>query len=258
MRPSVRRRPAAEPGNDDLSFLRRLLEKFAQLLVLNGFSPRTLSRVFEQVCSRLEEPRHVRDPRRPAFTAELAHVLSYWYTDPLCVDGRGHPRPLSAKGRGLSIATLVRRVSPSLDPSSAIATLIRHRALKRRGNLYVPTNRRVLFDPRDASAPARVLLPLEGLLDTLRKNWTNGVRRADTLEATAVNPAFPVRSLPALKKHLLARGLTFLNEVDSTMRRGEERAGKTEPRTRVGVFLFAFEDSPARRRRSVRRRSKRR
>ena len=241
-----RRQPAAEPGQDDLPFLRRLLEKFARLLVLNGFSPRALSRVFADVCSRLDEPKHTRDPERPVFTAELAHVLSYWYTDPMCVDARGQPRPLPARGTGLSVATLVRRASPALDPSAAIATLVRHRALKRRGRLYAPTNRRVMFDPRDAAAPARGLLPLEGLLDTLHRNWTAGGRRADTMEATAINPAFPVRLLPALKKLLLGRGLAFLNEVDSTMRRNESRATPAEPRSRVGVSVFLFEDSKAR------------
>ena len=248
MSTTPRRQSAADSGSDDLPFLRRLLEKFARLLVLNGFSPKTLAKVFADVCSGLDEPKHGRDPRRPAFTAELAHVLSYWYTDPLCVDGRGQPRSLPAKGRGLSIATLVRRASPGLDPKSAIATLVRHGALKRHGSLYIPTNRRVMFDPRDASAPARGLLPLEGLLDTLSHNWKHGVRRADTLEATAINPAFPVRSLPALKKHLLGRGLAFLHEVDSTMRRGEARAKASERRSRVGVSLFLFGGSPTPRR----------
>jgi len=236
--------PGAEPAGDDLPFLRRLLEKFARLLVLNGFSPKTLSRVFADVCSRLDEPKHTRDPKRPVFTAELAHVLSYWYTDPMCVDARGEPRPLPARGKGLSVATLVRRASPGLDPSAAIATLVRHRALRRRGTLYVPTNRRVMFDPRDAAAPARGLLPLEGLLGTLHRNWTAGGKRADTMEATAINPAFPVRLLPALKKLLLGRGLAFLHEVDSTMRRGEARATATERRSRVGVSVFLFEDAP--------------
>ena len=244
MSTAPRRQSAAESGSDDLPFLRRLLEKFARLLVLNGFSPKTLARVFADVCSRLDEPKHTRDPERPVFTAELAHVLSYWYTDPMCVDARGEPRPLPARGSGLSIATLVRRASPGLDPSAAIATLVRHRALKRRGTLYVPTNRRVMFDPRDAAAPARGLLPLEGLLDTLQRNWTAGGKHADTMEATAINPAFPVRLLPALKKHLLGRGLAFLHEVDSTMRRGEARATDAEPRSRVGVSVFLFEDTP--------------
>lgn len=245
---NAKSRPAAaESGTDDLPFLRRLLEKFARLLVLNGFSPKTLSRTFADVCNHLEEPKHARDPRRPVFTAELAHVLSYWYTDPMCVDARGEPRPLPARGKGLSVASLVRRASPGLDPSAAIATLVRHRALRRRGTLYVPTNRRVLFDPRDAAAPARGLLPLEGLLDTLHRNWTAGGKRADTMEATAINLAFPTRLLPALKKHLLARGLAFLHEFDSTMRRGELRGTDVEPRSRVGVSVFLFEDAPARR-----------
>jgi hypothetical protein len=236
-------RSVSDRPTDDLPFIRRILEKFARVLVLNGFSPRTLARVFADVCSHLDEPKHPRDPTRPAFTANLGHILSYWYTDPLCLDGRGRPRPLPASGRGLSVTELVRRTSPRLDPDEAIATLVKHRALKRRGALYVPSNRRILFDPRDAAAPARGLLPLEGLLDTLHRNWAYPGKRPDTLESTAINPAFPVRAVRALKKQVMDRGLAFLHEIDSTMRRSETRASASERRTRIGVSLFLFEDA---------------
>ena len=258
---STRRRhrgPRAD-ADPDTPFLRRLFEKFARILVLNGFSPRTLARVFADVCRDLDEPKHPRDPARSAFTAELPHVLSYWYTDPLYLDSRGQPRPLPTKGPGLTLTGLVRRASPGLDPEAAIASLIRHRALRRRGGSYIPVHRRVVFDPRDATAPARGLLPLEGILDTLHRNWTQGGRRADTLEATAINPAFPVRAISALKRQLKDRGLAFLQEVDSTMRRSEERAKKAEPRVRIGVSLFLFEDAPEKRREpAAGRRTKRR
>ena len=235
---------------DDTVRVRRLMEKFARLLVLNGYSPKLLARDFSKICALLDEPRHPRDPDRPAFTAELVHVLSYWYTDPLCLDDQGHPRPLPASGPGLSVAALVRRANPRLDPSGAIATLLRHKALKRRGRLYVPTNRRVVFDPRDATAPARGWLPLEGLLDTLHGNWASGGRAGETLEATAINPAFPTSQLRALKRHLKERGLSFLTEVDSTMRRGEARATESEPRSTIGLSVFVFEDAPKRQARS--------
>jgi hypothetical protein len=236
--------PASDPSPDESRRLNRLMEKFARLLVLNGYSPRFLARNFSAVCATLDEPRHPREPRRPAFTIELGHILSYWYTDPLCVDARGQPRPLPAKGPGLSVADLVRRASPGLDPAVAIATLVQHKALKRRGRLYAPTKWRVVFDPRDAAAPARGFLPLEGLLDTLHRNWASGRRTAETLEATAINPAYPTKRLRALKKDLKDRGLTFLTEVDSTMRRGEARGTEREPRSRVGVSVFVFEEGP--------------
>lgn len=234
----------SDPSPDESRRLARLMEKFARLLVLNGYSPRLLARHFSAVCATLEEPRHPFEPRRPAFTIELGHILSFWYTDPLCVDARGQPRPLPAKGPGLSVADLVRRASQGLDPAVALATLLQHKALKRKGRLYVPTNRRLVFDPRDAAAPARGFLPLEGLLDTLHRNWASGRRSVETLEVTAINPAYPTKQLRALKKDLKERGLTFLTEVDSTMRRGEARGTEREPRSRVGVSVFVFEEDP--------------
>jgi len=250
--------PTSDPSSEEALRLNRLMEKFARVLVLNGYSPKYLAREFSAICARLSEPRHPREPHRPAFTAELGHVLSHWYTDPLCVDAAGRPRPLPANGRGLSVADLVRRANPRLDSEVAIATLLQHKALKRQGRLYVPTNRRVVFDPRDAAAPARGFLPLEGLLDTLHRNWASGRRAAETLEATAINPAYPTRQLRALKKHLKDRGLTFLTEVDSMMRRGEARATDSEPRSRIGVSLFVFEEGPEQpKRRPLRRRARR-
>ena len=234
--------PASDLSPDEALRLNRLMEKFARVIVLNGYSPKYLAREFAAICAKLNEPRHPREPRRPAFTAELGHVLSHWYTDPLCVDARGRPLPLPATGTGLSISDLVRRASASLDPAVVIATLVQHKALKRQGRLYVPTNRRVVFDPRDAAAPARGFLPLEGLLDTLHRNWASGRQTAESLEATAINPAFPTGQLPALRKHLKDRGLAFLTEVDSTMRRGEARAAAAEPRSRIGVSVFVFEE----------------
>jgi hypothetical protein len=235
-------RPTIDASPDEARRLRRLLDNFARLLVLNGYSPRHLARDFSAVCASLDEPRHPREPRRTAFTIEVGHVLSHWYTDPLCVDGRGKPRPLPAKGPGLSVSDLVRRASPGLDPGVAISTLVQHKALKRQGRLYVPTNRRIVFDPSDAAASARGLLPLEGLLSTLHRNWAGGRKAAETLEATAINPAYPRSQLRALKKQLKDRGLAFLTDVDSTMRRGEARGTDSEPRARVGVSVFVFEE----------------
>ncbi len=238
-------RTAAPPESEDAARLEALLGKFARLLVENGYPPKQLSEAFTSACSKLREPKHARDPSRPAFTADLVHVISYWYTDPLCVDGRGKPRPLPATGPGLSVADLVRRANRKLDPDVAIETLVKHQALKLRGTMYVPTDRKVMFDPKDAAAPARGLLPLEGLLDTLLRNWASGRKGAELFEATAINPAFPTKRVRALKKHLADRGLAFLNQADSSMRQDEARARPGDPRTRIGVSVFVFEETPA-------------
>ncbi len=246
MKRAVRKtRAAPTPESEDAARLEALLGKFALLMVENGYPPKQLSQAFAAACSKLREPKHARDPSRPAFTADLVHVISYWYTDPLYVDGRGKPRPLPAKGPGLSVADLVRRANRKLDPDVAIETLVKHRALKLRGTMYVPTDRKVMFDPKDAAAPARGLLPLEGLLDTLLRNWASGRKGAELFEATAINPAFPTKRVRALKKYLADRGLAFLNQADSSMRQDEARATEKELRTRIGVSVFVFEEAPA-------------
>jgi hypothetical protein len=60
------------------------------------------------------------------------------------------------------------------------------------------SNRRGVFDPRDAAAPARGFRPLEGLRDFIHRNWLGGRQTADTPETTAVNREFRTGPIPAL------------------------------------------------------------
>jgi hypothetical protein len=61
------------------------------------------------------------------------------------------------------------------------------------------------------------------------------------LERTAVNPHFPISELPHFHRRLKSRAADFLWAADDHMRRREARTA-TEPVTRVGVGVFAFED----------------
>ncbi|MBS1994658.1 MAG: hypothetical protein JSS86_00050 [Cyanobacteria bacterium SZAS LIN-2] len=230
---------------------REILERTLALLVGNGYSPASLKAMAAEICSGMPEPRTPKDPRRSTFTVELGHVLTHWYTDPMNLDARGNPRPLPARGPGPSIADLVRRASPSLDVKVAIDQLVKSGSLKRVGRRFLPTGRRVLFNPKDAVATARGLLPVLGYLDTFDFNLNRRGKQAPRFEVTAVNPSFPTEALEAFKARLMARGMEFLQEVDTQMRRAEERALPKTPRSQVGVGLFLFETggSSARRRR---------
>ena len=250
-------RKPRKPRGTELDQASEVLRLVGRLLVSNGYSPAELSRTFATICAALPHPRTPFDPARSVFTAELGHVLTYWYTDPLCLDSRGEPRPLPASGPGRSIADLVRRASPTLEPASAIKILMKSRSLKRRGKLFTPTGRKVIFDPKDAAAAARSLLPLIGFLETFDFNVNRRGKQPARFEATAINPAFPVKALEAFKTRLTRRGTEFLHELDTEMRRAEERGGDDTARARVGVGLFMFEEAPATGR-ALRRRESRR
>ena len=222
----------------------RLLRKLALLLVANGESPRDLADDFKAVCAGIPEPAHRSDPGSAAFATDLGHVLTCWYTDPVYLDGRGQPLPLPTRGFGPTIARLVRQVNPGLSVERVVAALLERRSLRHRKSLLVPTGRKVLFADRDQRAAARVVVPLEGLVDTLEYNLNREPDRPARFERSALNPSFPLSSVGALTRKVLARGTEFLHEVDSEMRRSEERARPSDPRTCVGVELFLFEIPP--------------
>lgn len=254
MRASPRRsKRSSEREAPDQAY--EVLEKTLALLVGNGYPPESLRAMAGEICARMPRPRTARDPTRAIFTAELGHILTHWYTDPTHLDAHGNPRALPARGSSPCIAELVRRASPSLDVDLAIRQLVKSRSLKRIGNRYVPTGRRVLFNPKDAVATARGLLPLLGFLDTFDFNLNRRGKLAPRFEVTAVNPALPVEAIEAFKARLGKRGMEFLHDIDSQMRRAELRASSSAARARVGVGLFYFEDpgsqSGTRRRRRI-------
>jgi hypothetical protein len=236
------RRPKAAARDDAHDQGLEVLQKTIALLVGNGYSPSALRTMAAEICSRMPEPKTPNDPRRAAFTAELGHVLTHWYTDPANLDARGEPRALPATGPGASVAKLVRRASPTLDLDVAIGQLLKSGSLRSKGKLYVPTGRRVLFNPKDAVATARGLLPLLGFLDTFDFNLNRRGKAAPRFEMTALNPSFPVAALEAFKARLMKHGMKFLQDIDNYMRRTEDHGKATDPRATVGVGLFLFED----------------
>ena len=234
-----RRRPR-KPA-EDLADLQRLADKFTRLLNATGHSPKTLVGVFAKSCAKLPAPRTLRKAMHVAGNVDFVHVLTHWYSDPEFLDPHGNPRPLPLRGTGASIAALVQRVSPKIDAKAATDTLVRARALQRQGNRYTPTGRKVILDPGDITATARSLLVLEGYIDTVNNNLNRRPEDLARLEATAINPRFPVAALDAFKSRLLRKGNEFLADVDTDMRRAEERAAHADRRAHIGVGVFLYE-----------------
>ena len=237
---TAKRRRPAKP-RQDLTGVQRLADKFTRLLQATGHSPEVLARVFAESCAKLPTPRGRRAATAVAVTLDVVHVLTHWYSDPRFLDPQGNPRPLPLRGAGASIADLVKRVNPNIDVKAATDMLLRARALKRRGSRYTPTGRKVILDPSDIAATARSLLVLEGYVDTVNGNLNRRPGDLARLEATAINPSFPVAALDAFKSRLVRKGNEFLADVDTDMRRAEERAAKSDPRANIGVGVFLYE-----------------
>jgi len=114
------------------------------------------------------------------------------------------------------------------------------RGLRRRGGRYLPTGRYLAYNAQRTLVLAHGLTTLLGMLRTVQGNGSRDPDRR-LLERAAMNPRFPVRALPAFHRRLKARAWEFLWNVDGDMRRREASA-RSEPTTRLGVGIFAFED----------------
>jgi hypothetical protein len=81
------------------------------------------------------------------------------------------------------------------------------------------------------------------MLRTLDRNMS-AASTDRLLEKTAINPSFPISALPAFHRKLRKWAAEFIWSIDTDMRRREVRhkRGRT---TRLGVGVFAFEDSNA-------------
>lgn len=223
-----------------VSYSRDFLERLARILVNSGHSPKRLARDFTQICRGLKEPGEPWESSRLNYIADLPHVIAHWHADAQYLDSRGAPSWLPLRSRGPSLTTLIRQVLPSADPADVVNSLMRLRGLHRRGQLYAPTGRYLAYNQQRTSALAHGLTALLGMLRTVEHNVSR--KRGQTvLERAAMNPNFPVRSLPSFHRRLKRLASDFLWAIDGTMRRREGRR-RTGPTTRLGVGVFAFEE----------------
>jgi hypothetical protein len=214
------------------------LSRVARILVLCGHSPKDLVRKLQAACRVLPEPTFGWDPERLHFIADLPHVISLWYSDPLYLAAKGEPAALPVSGRGATLASLIKRVLPHEDPRAVARALIEMRAIRAQGTRYLPNDKHVGF--RDETARLYSLSVLLRILGTIERNIT-GAKGTAITERHAIHPSFPVAALPGAHRQLKARAAEFLWGADNAMRRLERRY-RYGQRVRLGVEVFAFEE----------------
>jgi hypothetical protein len=217
-----------------------VLTRLARILTLSGHSPKKLLSELREICRALKEPSRRWDPSRLAFLADLPHVIALWHSDPQYSGTSGRPAALPLRARGASLTSLIERVLPEEDPNSVVRALLHLRGIRSRGVGYVPTGRHLSY--REESGRVYSLNALLRMLCTVERNIA-GKNGTAIFERSAVNPNFPVRALRTFHRRFKGRASNFLWDIDGDMRRYEEEISGG-PRTRLGVEIFAFEESP--------------
>jgi len=217
------------------------IERFVRVLARTGISAHDLSAAFCKACDRLPEAFVRERSREMRDMIDAEHVLTVWYSDPDFLDPQGAPLTLSARGRGPSLAALARRVDASLDPSDAIAYLLKVNALRRVGARYIPRARDLRMR---GTAPVhrRSLRPLLGMLRALEHNGRPREEARAWFEELVENPRVPVRKLAEIDAMLERLGGDFARRMDALMHRAERARRGDEPTVRLGIGVYRFDD----------------
>lgn len=221
---------------------RAFLEPLARILNVSGCDPRDLQREFVRICRELPSPKRAWGPMRPSYLADLSHVIARWHAAEQYVDADGRPLPLPIEGPEPSLKGLISRVLPGIDPDQPMQWLMRLEGIRRRGKRFLPTDKYLAFNRSPAASWAHGLTAVLGILSTVEHNISARTQNR-LLERIAINPSFPVRSLPKFHRKLKRQAGEILWRFDADMGREEIRL-KGEPVTRLCIGLYAFEDPP--------------
>jgi hypothetical protein len=247
---SVRARRPKAPRRDwrtviDNQRAKYLLHPVAAFLesggLTKGESLAILASAFDAASKRRKGLDHIGHP------FQYAHVVSVWTRRKKYLDASGRPRSLPLAGKS-GFSALIREVSPTIDPRTALGVLERYGTVRRTRDgryrltkLYFQTGNKktqayepVAYFLGDASATlSRLLLGRRSPSDPKpfwRKVYTVAVTRSVAREFT---------------EFARERGLLFLEELDDWLeahRHNNVHAGKGYM---VGVGLFSIYDKVA-------------
>jgi hypothetical protein len=241
-RPGAKARVTGFKGKDSVrDYAQDVLKQALTILVQTGHSPKDLTRMVRALCSTLAEPDRPFDPGVIPYVAGLPHIVAHWYSDPAFRGPDGQPLRIPLRGRGPTLAGLIRRLFPHQDVTRVAASLLRANAIQRRGRLYGPTDRYVALTRDLPSVHVHGLMSVAGMLRTVRHNIASGDPSATLLERSAKNPYIPVRALPEIHRRIKREMSALLWKLDGYLRSWEVEPG-TEQTTHVGVGAYAYED----------------
>ena len=241
-RPGAKARITGSKAKDSVrDYAQDVLRQALTILVQTGHSPRDLTRMVRTLCSALAEPDRPFDPGVIPYVAGLPHIVAHWYSDPAFRGPDGQPLRIPLRGRGPTLAGLIRRLFPHQDVTRVTESLLRANAIQRRGRLYGPTDRYVALTGDLSSVHVHGLMSVAGMLRTVQHNIASGDPSATLLERSAKNPYIPVRALPEIHRRIKREMNALLWKLDGYLRSWEVEPG-TEPTTHVGVGAYAYED----------------
>lgn len=181
---------------------------------------------------------------KPGKTTDATRVLSGWFQDPVYLDAKAIPRPISERGPAPSFETLCHRYGGDIPMRAMLKELLKTRAVERRSDdllgvisrFYQPA----MHDDENLRWAASLISDLGA---TMNNNVFLDGTRLPRFGRKADNERIPRSAIPEFREHLADRGQAFLEDIDDwlTDHVTSDVAAATEC-VRIGVGMFAIED----------------
>jgi hypothetical protein len=171
---------------------------------------------------------------------EAAHVITLWYMTASYLDPRGRPIALPRSGPAPSLEDLTHQTSAHLKVDDVLKYLNSAKALKRRGDLYVPRRRFVRHQSDTRFQNAHSLRAVTGLLRTVERNargpnkWVEGI--ADGM--------VPDGKVLAALTEFSSAGTKMLEYADTFMLRQSSEAKDNRRNVPISLGIYAFDGRP--------------
>jgi hypothetical protein len=239
MSPSAqrKRRPSTSPSSEADEALQLLM----QLLHSCGYSGASLkAAALKAVPTRTQSARAKQTIDR-RYYRDAPHVITHWYQDPTVLDRHGEPLALPLLGESRSIAALVNRVNPELDPKVMIAYLVHVKGITKTKTGWAPTRRDLSYVADPGSLAWHALESVLGLLRNTGHNLKRPRQGASWLEARMTSGTFPAAILPRIDQRARALGNDYLVALDREIQAEEIRTPRPRSRSvRVGVGTYFY------------------
>jgi hypothetical protein len=207
----------------------------SRVSILSGMTRKEVRRVLAQPADAALEGRERYN--------RAARVLTGWLRDPDYADGWGEPRLLETEG-DLGFAGLVRRHSGDMPAAAVLDELLRVGAVARRddGRLELLTR---AYVPRRSEGDKTAILGTDvaDLITTIDHNLQRG-ETDPWFQRKVMYHSVPVAALAAFQTMSSAQSQALLEKLDRWLaaQDTEVSAGVPQPRARVGVGVYYFEE----------------
>jgi len=178
-------------------------------------------------------------------TTDATRLLSGWHQDPAYLEADSVPLLLSESGAAPSFESLCAGYGGDIAMTAMLKELLKTQALERMSDGRLRAISRY-YQPamHDDENLNFAVLRIKDLIETMNNNVFPDEANSPRFGGYADNDRIPPQAVPLFRKFLDRRGQAFLEEIDDWLTAHAESDGeKTRERVRIGVGLYAIEDS---------------